>query len=138
MNRADFQNLAEVFLQEAKTLLDADQFGGAYYLAGYAVECALKACICKQTKEYDFPPNRNLVNECYSHNIETLLKVAGLTTAKEIACATDPILKDNWRLAFAWNEQSRYIRRGEAEARLLYPAVADPIEGVLGWIKLYW
>jgi len=29
MNRDDFQNLAEVFLQEAKVLLDADLFGGA-------------------------------------------------------------------------------------------------------------
>jgi len=102
------------------------------------VECALKACICRQTKEFDFPPNRNFVNECYSHNIETLLEVAGLTTAKEIACDTAPTLNDHWEFTFAWNEQNRYIRRGEADARRLYLAVADRGKGVLEWIKSSW
>jgi HEPN domain-containing protein len=43
LNRRDFQELALVRLNEAKVLLDAGHFDGAYYLAGYAVECALKA-----------------------------------------------------------------------------------------------
>jgi HEPN domain-containing protein len=30
-------------------LLEAGLYAGAYYLAGYAVECALKACIAKKT-----------------------------------------------------------------------------------------
>ena len=50
MNRADFQKLAEIRLEEAATLLNAGKFDGAYYLSGYAVECGLKACIAKQTK----------------------------------------------------------------------------------------
>lgn len=47
MNRSDFQDLAQIRLAEAAALLQAERFDGAYYLAGYAVECALKACIAK-------------------------------------------------------------------------------------------
>src|SRR5438094_3909647 len=31
---------------------------GAFYLGGLAIECALKACIAKKTKRYDFPRDR--------------------------------------------------------------------------------
>lgn len=55
MNRSDFQTLAETRLQEAKSLLDNGHYSGAYYLCGYAIEYALKACIAKQTKAEDFP-----------------------------------------------------------------------------------
>lgn len=43
LSRSDFQRLADVRIAEAKVLLDAGMWDGAYYLAGYAVECALKA-----------------------------------------------------------------------------------------------
>ncbi len=45
MDRADFQRLALDHIADAKALLAARRWGGAYYLAGYAVECGLKACI---------------------------------------------------------------------------------------------
>jgi len=54
MNRSDFQQLAEDHLRHGKALLDAGLYSGAYYMCGYVVECALKACICKRTKEFDF------------------------------------------------------------------------------------
>ncbi|MCP5119377.1 MAG: HEPN domain-containing protein, partial [bacterium] len=49
MNRTDFQNLALERLDDAKVLLDGGRYNGAYYLSGYVVECALKACIAKLT-----------------------------------------------------------------------------------------
>lgn len=55
MNRSDIQILADIRVGEAKALLDLGHWPGAYYLAGYAVECALKACIAKLTKADDFP-----------------------------------------------------------------------------------
>jgi hypothetical protein len=55
MNRTDFQKLTELRLNEANTLLGGKCYEGAYYLTGYAVECALKACIAKQTQQHDFP-----------------------------------------------------------------------------------
>ena len=60
MNRDDLQKLSEIRLKEAKVLLDQDLFDGAYYLLGYALECALKSCIAKQFRQYDFP-DRKLV-----------------------------------------------------------------------------
>ncbi len=56
MNRADFKRLSNLRVREAKVLLDKGLFAGAYYLAGYAVECAMKARIAGQTRRHDFPP----------------------------------------------------------------------------------
>ncbi|HYP39716.1 MAG TPA: HEPN domain-containing protein [Chloroflexia bacterium] len=55
MNRDDFRKLAGLRITEAKVLLDNACYEAAYYLSGYAVECALKACIAKKTRRFDFP-----------------------------------------------------------------------------------
>ncbi len=75
MNRADFQKLTELRLAEAKVLLDSKRYEGAYYLMGYAVECALKACIDKQTREYDFPAKDSM--DLYVHDLNNLLRYSG-------------------------------------------------------------
>ena len=62
MNRYDLQKLSRLRVREAKVLLDNKCYEGAYYLLGYAVECALKACIARQTKAFDFP-DRKLIND---------------------------------------------------------------------------
>jgi hypothetical protein len=77
MNRSDLQKLTKLRLGEAKVLLDGECHEGAYYLVGYAVECAFKACIAKQTKRHDFP-NKNLANSIYTHDLNTLLRFSGL------------------------------------------------------------
>ena len=53
MTRSDLRNLAEWRLIEAKTLLKVSP-SGAYYLAGYAAECALKACYIRSRHD-EFP-----------------------------------------------------------------------------------
>jgi len=68
MNRNDFQRLAELRLKEARVLLAAELPDGAYYLSGYAVECALKACIAKRTREHDFP-EKKLVIDSHTHDL---------------------------------------------------------------------
>jgi HEPN domain-containing protein len=78
MNRADFQQLAELRLREAQALLAAGLPDGAYYLAGYSVECALKACISKRTQLHDFP-DKKLVNDSHTHNLKELLRLASWT-----------------------------------------------------------
>jgi hypothetical protein len=67
MNRLTFQQLAETRLLDAKALFQAGRFDAAYYLAGYVVECALKACIAKKTREHDFPDRD--ANKYYIHNL---------------------------------------------------------------------
>ena len=54
MNRTDLQKLSNARIREARILFAAGEYSGAYYLAGYAVECALKACIAKSVKRHDF------------------------------------------------------------------------------------
>ena len=55
MDRKDLRALSRVRLSGARALLKARLPDGAYYLAGYPVECALKACIAKETQRYEFP-----------------------------------------------------------------------------------
>lgn len=69
------QILARTRLAEANALLAAGFPDGAYYLAGYAVECALKACITRGTQRYDFPDKKS-VDASYTHNLKDLIKVA--------------------------------------------------------------
>ncbi|HEY1191530.1 MAG TPA: HEPN domain-containing protein [Gemmata sp.] len=136
MNRAEFQDLAEMRIDEAGVLLAAGKWAGAYYLAGYAVECALKACIAKLTKAEDFPPRET--REYYTHDITKLMKTAELEGDWKARVGADPGFKTYWEGCEAWEEGSRYERPTEAQARDLYQAITDPANGVLQWIRGYW
>lgn len=138
MNRKDFQDLADVRIAEAELLLNGGRPDGAYYLAGYAVECGLKACIAKRTSQYDFPPVRKVVEDCYTHNIETLVRTAELVTDRKTATDANPVLETYWSIVKDWNESSRYDRKTQLEAQTLFDAIIDPANGVLPWIKVRW
>ncbi|MGI0036622.1 MAG: DNA-binding protein, partial [Nitrososphaera sp.] len=60
--------LAKRHLQDAKCSVKSRRPGGAYYLSGLAVECALKACIAKNTRKYDSPPAPKFVQRIYTHD----------------------------------------------------------------------
>ena len=47
LTKADLEALATTRLEDAQILLQAQRASSAYYLAGYAIELALKACIAK-------------------------------------------------------------------------------------------
>jgi len=138
MNRNHFQQLAEVRIGEAEVLLNQGKTDGAYYLAGYSVECGLKACLSKLTNQGDFPPKPNSIRDYYSHAIETLLKTAGLTAQRDADSAADPDLEVNWGVVKDWTEESRYERKTQAEAQQLIAAITDAAHGVLPWIKQRW
>src|SRR3954464_13012587 len=108
MNRTDFKKLVELRVKEAKILLDNKCYEGAYYLAGYAVECALKACIAKKTKRYDFPPSEKTVREFYTHELEKLVRGADLAGALKSKEVSDVQFSLNWAVAKGWKEQARY------------------------------
>jgi HEPN domain-containing protein len=77
MNRIDLQRLTRIRLREARVLLNNRYYEGAYYLLGYAVECAFKSCIARQTRRHDFP-DKNFVNDIYTHDLNKLLRLSGL------------------------------------------------------------
>jgi len=138
MNRSDLQKLASLRISEAKSLLDNDHFPGAYYLLGYSVECALKACIAKQIRRYDFP-DRRLINDSYSHDLEHLLKHSGLNRDFEIARRANPALDLNWSIIKDWTVGSRYEWSvSEQLVKDFYQAVSTRTNGVLPWLRARW
>jgi HEPN domain-containing protein len=109
VNRSDFPELAELHLEHARALLDARLYSGAYYMCGYAVECALKACICKRTHEFDFYPKPKEYNKAWSHDIENLLAVSGLESEFRAASRADPILDVKEALFAAISDQDHGV-----------------------------
>ena len=138
MNRSGFQLLARTRIQESRALLRQGHWPGAYYLSGYAVECGLKACIAKQTRKHDFPSDPSTIRTMYTHNVEQLVKVAGLQPDQAKEAGADPVFAVNWAIVKDWSEQSRYEYRSQQEAEDLYGAIADRSHGVLRWIRRYW
>ncbi len=137
MNRYDLQRLAGMRLDEARFLLANTQYSGAYYLAGYAVECSLKACIAKQTKEFDFPDKDRAIKS-FTHKPKDLLSIAGLDNTFRLDAHANPKLASSWEVVTNWSEQSRYEIKAEADAKLLLEAIERPQDGVLPWIKRHW
>lgn len=129
--------MSEVRLTEAKSLLNGRHYDGAYYLAGYVVECALKACIAKQTKRYDFP-NKKIAIDSYTHDLNQLVRVAGLQAALAAEIRRDANFEVNWAIVKDWGEESRYERHDAAAAKGLYLAIAATKHGVLKWLKRHW
>jgi HEPN domain-containing protein len=143
MNRSDFQRLAELRLSEAKSLLTARFPEGAYYLAGYAVECGLKACIARKTREFDFPDKKR-VNDSHTHDLGKLLVLAGLAVDLQLELAANVRMEMFWGFVRDWSEESRYdlFQGSEVEriqlASLMIHAVESQNGGMLPWITQRW
>jgi HEPN domain-containing protein len=137
VDRADLQRLAQERIDDAKVLLAARRWSGAYYVAGYAVECALKACIAKLMKSEEFP-DRTFAEKCWTHNLTQLVGLAGLKADLEAAMGADPDLAEHWDTVKEWTESSRYARTAKADAEEIYQAITDRKHGVLSWLKQRW
>ena len=132
------QKISQLRIMEAKVLLDNGYYSGAYYISGYAVECALKACIAKQIGQYDFP-DRKIFDGFYSHNLENLLGISGFKDELQQQASINRILDANWAIVKDWRVDSRYdIGIRETRARDLYSAVTARKNGVLSWLKKWW
>src|ERR1700687_4086608 len=81
VTKLDLQRLAEMRIREAGILLAAGEFDGAYYLAGYAVEFALKVCVLVRLSDLwhgDKKQATEFATRCYTHDLADLLKLAEL------------------------------------------------------------
>lgn len=138
MHRDDLRQLSRLRLREARLLLRGGAVQGAYYLTGYAVECALKACIARQFEQNDIP-NRKLVTDTYTHDLDKLLDLAGLRSAFEQEAAAHPPLRTNWNVIKDWTETARYEPGLTRQAaRDLYSACAARRYGVMTWLRHRW
>jgi hypothetical protein len=121
-------------VREARLLLRGSEWSGAYYLVGYAVECALKARLTRDFRAFRMP-DKDDVNRNYTHDLEFLAKQAGLNVLIATAGGN---LSRNWNVVVSWRETSRYETRTETQAREIFRAVTDRNDGVLPWLKQYW
>jgi len=137
LTRRGFQELAEVRIAEAGVLLANSMWDGAYYLAGYAVECALKACIAKLTRAEEFP-DKDRAAKAFTHKLDDLLKLAGLEADQRADMPLGSVRWVNWQVVIRWAEWSRYARKTQAEAEELFAAITNPSNGVFPWIKARW
>ena len=135
MNRHDLRLLADARVVDAEVLLEAGRWAAAYYLAGYAVECALKACASVRFREHEVPA-RKLVDDFYTHRLDVLVGIAGLADEFRARIFADSVFSDNWDTVRDWSQTARYNHSTtEATARQLFLAVTEPAVGVLPWLK---
>lgn len=137
LTRVDFQQLADDRLVDAKALLAAGRAVAAYYMAGYAVECALKACIAKTIGQYEFP-DKDFGRSVHTHDLPSLVRLAGVDRDFQEARTTDPALGANWGVVANWTETVRYYGASQEEAQALIDALLDADHGVLAWIQQHW
>lgn len=125
ITKADLEALAETRLVDSVFLLQAGRASSAYYLAGYSVELALKACIAKSFQPNAIP-DKAFVIEIYSHSLEKLLGIAGLLPDFTTDSKANPSLAAAWGIASKWTETSRYLLWDAISARSLVGAIGDP------------
>jgi hypothetical protein len=138
MNRRKLQTLARDRLADARALLRAHRYAAAYYMAGYAVECALKACVTNRVYRYDFP-DKKLATESYTHDLEKLVAVAELGDSLKAAHASVEMFTKNWEVVCEWSVEDRYdpdVSRDDALK--LYGAITARRVGVMTWIRSNW
>lgn len=137
-SKSDFQDLAEFRLREATALLQNELWDGSYYLAGYAVELGLKACIIKMLMNTDAFPDKDFSRDCYTHSLVKLVELAGIDNERKQYAESNTLFEENWIVVKDWSEKKRYERIDRSDAEAFLRAVSDEQNGVLPWIKTHW
>lgn len=137
LTKADLERLAQIRLEDALLLLTYGRSSSAYYLAGYAIGLALKACIAKLIQS-QIIPDRAFINAIYTHRLDSLLATAGLLPDFKIDSQADSQLATYWAIVTKWSEESRYELWDPITAATLLTAINDPNHGVFQWVKKHW
>lgn len=123
----DLRLVAEQRIAEARVLLDAGRFSGAFYLAGYGVELGLKAVLTRDLGSHVLPHKRD-IEAAHTHELRALAKQASLEPA------ADDAVRTAWNVLVNWAPDSRYRLHAEARAR----EMVESAEKVLEWLKPLW
>jgi hypothetical protein len=143
VNRADLQVLAEERILDAAALIDGSRWSFAYYVSGYAVECALKSCLLARMIHTGWVfEDKVKIEDCRTHDFGKLIILAGLTdelnSTLSASAAAGGEFVGNWGIVTQWKVTDRYEPKSEAEARALYDAINGDPHGVLRWIRNHW
>jgi len=120
MKRAALLRLVHKRLIDSRVLLAKRRYEGAYYLCGYAVELALKACICKTLDWPEFPETSGDFKGLLSlktHDLSILLRLSGRERRLKRSHFGD------WSIVARWSPEIRYgaaqpVRKALAESML--------------------
>ena len=123
--RADLRSTAQAKLDDAISLLQLGRYSNAYYLAGYAVEIGLKACIAAQISAETIP-DKAFIKGILNHEFKGLVGIAGLAGPLKQRQDDDGEFAANWALASEWSPDVRYESIDPMSAQLLVRAIADP------------
>jgi hypothetical protein len=133
-DRATFQELARERLAEATLLLERGLPSGAYYLAGYVIECELKAFIAAAFRANEIP-DKSRVNSIYTHNLRDLLSLADLKSPLEDDMSENSGLRESWATISKWSEHARYEIWTRDAAATMLEAVGAADKGLLQWLQ---
>src|SRR4051812_19088111 len=135
--------MAEERIKDAKVLLDAGRWEFAYYVAGYAVECALKSCLLARMIHTAWVfEEKWKAQDCLSHDFGELIRLAGLKDELDANLAASAAAGGefvaHWGTVTQWRVTSRYESKTEIQARDLFNAITHDPDGVLRWLQNYW
>jgi hypothetical protein len=137
LKRTDLRAAAQSKLDDAVILLNHQRYSNAYYLAGYAVEIGLKACIAAQITAETIP-DAVFIKNIFNHHFPTLVGLAGLAPVLKERQDKDANFAANWTLCGEWRPDKRYESIDSTSSQYLLTAIADKTSGVFEWIKTYW
>jgi hypothetical protein len=133
------RQLSDERIADAGALLASTQWAGAYYMAGYALECALKSCVLAYIDRTGIIfEDKKYAQNCWTHDIEDLVRHSGLAIERDRAAGVNIALGRNWLTAKDWSETSRYRLSTQLQAEKLFHALTDNTNGVLQWVKNFW
>ncbi len=136
--RIDLQKLSQAKLDDAQLLYGNERYSNAYYLAGYSIELALKACIARQISSETLPDSK-FNREVYSgHDLAKLVKLAGLACDHKEREDRDPDFAAGWAIIVEWNPDTRYTHSDKDSTQILLESIQNPTKGILSWIRNYW
>jgi HEPN domain-containing protein len=132
---------------EAKFLIDNDYIDLSFYLIGYAIEFALKACVCKNLDIDDlFCENRQskvkneLIAKFKTHDYESLIILSGLYKKKQEIQAKNEELYLDLTYIFKkanWKPDCRYYPVSTKSKEDVIEFFKSAKE-LLKWIENYW
>ncbi|GLS28786.1 HEPN domain-containing protein [Neomesorhizobium albiziae] len=137
MERAVLQALAKAKLRDAELLFQNERYSNAYYLFGYAVEIAIKSRISSVFRP-DTIPDRKFVQDIYSHDLNKLIALAGLSAELTESRAASPVFDGHWSAVSDWNESSRYDMIDVFAATAMRNAMVDADQGIFRWLQERW
>lgn len=118
-------------------LFNAERWSNAYYLAGYAVEMGLKACIARRFVS-EAIPDKKFVLAIHTHSLRDLIGLAGLKSELRVVEDKDSHFAAHWGIAAQWIPEARYEETDKSSAHFMIEAIREPTHGVLQWIRNYW